>query len=128
MHQSGKIVAYCSAALSVAAVTSVVTPSFASPRSEAPGAVTEQAKTTSGGAGTPNGEVHALAAAVSGGDLPPAASDPAQAASPLLTQPGEAEAPPPEWSTAEVAAALMECVSLLAPVSARDHPARAHPL
>jgi hypothetical protein len=121
MHQSGKIVAYCSAALSVAAVTSIVTLSFVSPRSEAPGAVTEQAKTTSGGA-TPNGEVRALAAAVSGEDSPPAASDPAQASSPLLAQPGEAEAPPPEWSTAEVAAALMECVSLLAPVSAQVIP------
>jgi len=123
MHQSGKIVAYCSAALSVAAVTSVVTLSFVSPRSKAPGAVTEQAKTTSGGPATPNGEVRALAAAVSGGDPSPAASDEApQASSPLLTQPGEAEAPPPEWSTAEVAAALMECVSLLAPVSAQVIP------
>jgi hypothetical protein len=113
MHQSGKIVAYCSAALSVAAVTSVVTLSFISPRSEAPGAVTEQAKTTSGGA-TPNGEVRALAAAVSGDDARPAGSDEAQASSP--------PAPPPEWSTAEVAAALMECVNLLAPVSAEVIP------
>lgn len=113
MHQSGKIVAYCSAALSVAAVTSVVTLSFVSPRSEAPGAVTEQAKTTSAGA-TPNGEVRALAAAVSGGDPSPAASDESQASSP--------PAPPPEWSAAEVGAALMECVSLLAPVSAQVIP------
>jgi hypothetical protein len=112
MHQSGKIVAYCSAALSVAAVTSVVTLSFVSPRSDAPGAVTEQAKTTSAGA-TPNGEVRALAAVVSGGE--PAASGEA----PQVSSP---PAPPPEWSTAEVAAALMECVSVLAPVSANVIP------
>jgi hypothetical protein len=131
MHQSGKIVAYCSAALSVAAITSFVTLSVVSPwmgasRSAArpgePEAVSEQAKTPPGGAATPSEQVLALAAAVSGPDPQPAASDPAQAGSPPLSpaapQAGETEAPPPQWSTAEVAAALMECVNLLAPVAA----------
>jgi hypothetical protein len=110
MHQSGKIVAYCSAALSVAAVLSVITLSFVSPRSGAPGAVTEQVKTTSGDT-APDGGVRALAAAVSGEDPLPAASDQAPQAS-------STPVPPLEWSTAEVAAALMECVSQLAPVTA----------
>jgi hypothetical protein len=133
MHQSGKIVAYCSAALSVAAIMSVVTLSVVSfwmgarsnaARPGAPKAVSEQAKTPPGGAATPSEQVLALAAAVSGPDPQPAAQDPAQAASPPLPpapaapQTGETEAPPPQWSTAEVAAGLMECVNLLAPVTA----------
>ena len=137
MHQSGKIVAYCSAALSVAAIASGVTLSVVFPwigpaskatRSEAPGAVSEQAKTLPQAAVTPSQEVRALAAAVSGPDPLPAAPGPVPEASPPLApapaapQAGEAEAPPPEWSTAEVAAALMECVNLLAPVSAQVIP------
>ena len=124
MHQSGKIVAYCSAALSVAAITSFVTLSVVIPRLGTPEAVSEQAKTPPGGAAAPSEQVLALAAAVSGPDPQPAAPDPAQAASPPLPpapaapQAGETEAPPPQWSTAEVAAALMECVNLLAPVAA----------
>ena len=133
MHQSGKIVAYCSAALSVAAVTSFVTLSGVSlwmgARSNAgrpgePEAVSEQAKTPPGSAATPSEQVLALAAAVSGTDPQPAAQGPAQAASPPLPpapaapQASETEAPPPQWSTSEVAAALMECVNLLAPVAA----------
>jgi hypothetical protein len=124
MHQSGKIVAYCSAALSVAAITSFVTLSVVIPRLGTPQAVSEQAKTPPGGAATPSEQVLALAAAVSGPDPQPAAQDPAQAASPPLPpapaapQAGETEAPPPQWSTSEVAAALMECVNLLAPVAA----------
>jgi hypothetical protein len=137
MHQSGKIVAYCSAALSVAAIASGVTLSVVFPwigpasnaaRSEAPEAVSEQAKTLPQAAATPSQEVRALAAAVSGPDPLPAAPGPAPEASPPLApapaapQAGEAEAPPPEWFTAEVAAALMECVNLLAPVSAQVIP------
>ena len=124
MHQSGKIVAYCSAALSVAAITSFVTLSVVIPRLGTPQAVSEQAKTPPGGAAAPSEQVLALAAAVSGPDPQPAASDPAQAGSPPLSpapaapQAGETEAPPPQWSTADVAAALMECVNLLAPVAA----------
>jgi hypothetical protein len=137
MHQSGKIVAYCSAALSVAAITSVVTLSVVAPwmgawsnaaRPNTSEAVSEQAKTPPGGAATPSEQVLALAAAVSGPDPQAAAQDPAQAASPSLPptaaapQAGEAEAPPPQWSTAEVAAGLMECVNLLAPVTAEVVP------
>ena len=124
MHQSGKIVAYCSAALSVAAITSFVTLSVVIPRLGTPQAVSEQAKTPPGGAATPSEQVLALAATVSGPDPQPATQDPAPQASPPLPpapaapQAGETEAPPPQWSTAEVAAALMECVNLLAPVAA----------
>src|SRR6185312_12183559 len=121
MHQSGKIVAYCSAALSVAAITSFVTLSVVIPRLGTPQAVSEQAKTPPGGASE---QVLALAAAVSGPDPQPAPQGPAQAASspfspaPAAPQAGETEAPPPQWSTSEVAAALMECVNLLSPVAA----------
>ena len=124
MHQSGKIVAYCSAALSVAAITSFVTLSVVIPRLGTPQAVSEQAKTPPGGAAAPSEQVLALAAAVSGPDPQPAPQGPAQAASsplspaPAAPQAGETEAPPPQWSTSEVAAALMECVNLLAPVAA----------
>jgi hypothetical protein len=124
MHQSGKIVAYCSAALSVAAITSFVTLSIIIPRLGTLEAVSEQAKTPPGGAAAPSEQVLALAAAVSGPDPQPAAQGPVQAASPPLPpapavpQAGQTEAPPPQWSTAEVAAALMECVNLLAPVAA----------
>src|SRR6478735_7420803 len=121
MHQSGKIVAYCSAALSVAAITSFVTLSIVIPRLGTPQAVSEQAKTPPGGAATPSEQVLALAATVSGPDPQPATQDPAPQASlplPAAPQAGETEAPPPQWSTAEVAAALMECVNLLAPVAA----------
>jgi hypothetical protein len=118
MHQSGKIVAYCSAALSIAAIASGVTLSVVSPwlgfssnaaRPDAPGAVSEQAKTSSAGATTATEEVRALAASVSGPNPQPSAQD-------------AAPAPPPQWSTAEVDAALMECVNLLAPVSAEVIP------
>ncbi|MGH6825467.1 extensin family protein [Methyloceanibacter sp.] len=137
MHQSGKIVAYCSAALSAAAIASFVTLSVISPwiglssnaaRRDAPEAASEQAKTPSGDAATPTEEVRALAATVSGHDPQRATQDPAPAASPPLVeaaatpQAGEAEAPPPQWSTAEVDAALMECVNLLAPVTAQVIP------
>jgi hypothetical protein len=134
MHQSGKIVAYCSAALSVAAITSVVTLSVVSPwmsaRSNAavPEAVSEQTKTPSGSAATPSEQVLALAAALSGPDPRPISQDPAPATSPSLPpapaapQSRETEAPPPRWSTAEVAAGLMECVNLLAPVTAEVIP------
>ena len=124
MHQSGKIVAYCSAALSVAAITSVVTLSIIIPRLGTPEAVSEQAKTPSEGAAAPSEQVLALAATVSGPDPQPATQGTVPAASPPLPpaptapQAGETEAPPPQWSTAEVAAALMECVNLLAPVTA----------
>ena len=137
MHQSGKIVAYCSAALSVAAIASGVTLSVVFPwigpasnaaRSEAPEAVSEQAKTLPrGGRDTkPRGPCPRRGGF--GPDPLPAAPGPAPEASPPLApapaapQAGEAEAPPPEWSTAEVAAALMECVNLLAPVSAQVIP------
>ena len=65
MHQSGKIVACCSAALSVAAITSFVTLSVVSPwmgasRIAPRQAVSEQAKTPPGGAATPSEQVLAL--------------------------------------------------------------------
>src|SRR5262249_33935266 len=93
-------------------------------RADVPEAVFEQPKTPSGGAAAPSEQVLALAAAVSGPEHQPAAQNPAQAASPPLppapaaAQARGAEAHPPQWSTAEVAAGLMECVSLLAPVAA----------
>jgi hypothetical protein len=136
MHQSGKIVAYCSAVLSVAAITSVVILSVVSPwlgarlnaaRQAEPEAASEQAKTPSEGAAAPSEQVLALAAAVSGPDPQPATQDSAPVGSslpsaPAAPQASETEMPPPQWSTAEVAAGLMECVNLLAPVAAEVIP------
>ena len=129
MYQSGKIVACCSAAFSVAAITSVVTLSVVSPwmgarsnavRTGAPEAVSEQAETPSGSAAAPS--VLALAAVISGPAPQPATQDPAPVGSPLPSTPAAPQArateAPPQWSTAEVAAGLMECVNLLAPVTA----------
>lgn len=83
----------------------------------------EQAKSP---AETPGlAEVRALAAAVAG---PPPASQqlPAQAPAPTAVDPAmqssEAAAPPPEWTPIEVGTALMECVTLLAPINAQVVP------
>jgi hypothetical protein len=118
MNQSGKIVAYVCTALSAVAMLGVSILFIGAPwieLSRSP-AQSEQAKTSADAAGTPLAEVRALAATISGqptaSEIPQAGTGPA----------GEAAAPPPEWSAVEIGAALMECVSLLAPVNAQVIP------
>ncbi len=138
MYQSGKIVAYCSAALSAAAIAGGVAFSFVFPwigpasnatRLEAPGATSDQAKGPIA-LTMPSADVRALAAEVAGANSPPGTqTGAAEASLPLTPEPAAAAAPavdptapPPEWSQAEVDAALMQCVSMLAPVNAQVIP------
>jgi hypothetical protein len=136
MYQSGKIVAYCSAALSAAAIAGGVGFSFLFPwigpisgvtRLEGPGATSDQAKTPAALA-MPSADVRALALEVAGPDsLPGPQAAATEAALPLTPEPAavpevDPAAPPPQWSQAEVDAALMQCVSMLAPVNAQVIP------
>src|SRR6476661_9302381 len=142
MYQSGKIVARCSTALSIAATASVVT-LFVAARwgvpapdakptetvaAKAAPATPEQSTTAPTQAPTPIEDLRALAETVAGPEPPPAPQIPApqilshDAAETAALQAGEAAAPPPQWSETEVAAALMECVNLLAPINARVVP------
>jgi hypothetical protein len=118
MNQSGKIVAYVCTVLSAGAMLGVSILFIGAPwigLSRSP-AQSEQAKTSADAAGKQLAEVRALAGTVSG---QPTASETQFAGSGPA---GEAAAPPPEWSAVEVGAALMECVSLLAPVNAQVIP------
>ena len=142
MYQSGKIVARCSTALSIVATASVVTlfvaarwgvpapdakPTETVAANAAP-ATPEQSTTAPTQAPTPIEDLRALAETVAGPEPPPAPQIPApqilshDAAETAALQAGEAAAPPPQWSETEVAAALMECVNLLAPINARVVP------
>jgi len=117
MNQSGKIVAYVCTALSA-----VATLGFSILFIGAPwiglglsSAQSEQAKSPAGAVGTQFADVRALAATVSG--QPTARETPSAGG-----VAGDAAAPPPEWSAAEIGAALMECVRLLGPVDAQVIP------
>ena len=140
MTQSGKIVAYSSTALSAAAMLGISALLIAAPwigmrpaaqptelaASEARAAQSEQAKSPAEAPGTPLAEVRALAAAVSGpSPLPqatPSGIDPAAQSVETVAP------PPPDWTPVEVGAALMECVSLLAPDQRPGRAARARSL
>ena len=114
MTQSGKIVAYVCTALSAAAMLGISVLVIGAPWiGLGPSlAQSEQAKTPAEALAL--AEVRALAATVSGtpAETPLAGTGAAV----------EAAAPPPEWTPVEVGAALMQCVSLLAPVSAEVIP------
>jgi hypothetical protein len=143
MHQSGKIVAYSSTALSVAAILggftlSIATPRIATPpvvrptetpaRQTAPAASSEQDVIQAEQPSTHIEKLRALAETIAGNKPTPAPQAPAlesstpTAADPMVAQPAEAVARPPQWSETEVAAALMECVHLLAPIAAEVVP------
>jgi hypothetical protein len=115
MNQSGKIVAYVCTALSAAAMLGVSILIIGAPwiGLGPSSAQSEQAKTSAEAAGKQLAEVRALAATVSG--TPPASETPSAGAA--IEAP-----PPPEWTRVEVGAALMQCVSLLAPISAEVIP------
>ena len=116
MNQSGKIVAYVCTALSAAAMLGVSILVIGAPwiGLGPSSAQSVQAKTSADAAGKQLAEVRALVATVSG-----ALSETPQAGTAAAV---EAGAPPPEWSPVEVGAALMQCVSLLAPISAEVIP------
>jgi hypothetical protein len=138
MAQTGKIVARCSTAFSAATIVGIVTLFIAAlwigPASSVRPAESTAAKsapatmTAPEQAPTPIEQVRALAAETIARPEPaPAPQSPAQ----QILSPGapEAAAPqsaepesPPQWSEREVAAALMECVNLLAPISAQVVP------
>jgi len=143
MRQSGKIVAHCSTVLSAAAILGAFTLSFATLRittaphvkpaeaaapQPAPAASSEQDVTQAEQPSTRIEEVRALAETVAGNEPAPAPKMPAPEVSPPVAadataaQPAETAAPPPQWSETEVAAALMECVHLLAPIVAEVVP------
>jgi hypothetical protein len=143
MYQSGKIVGRCSTALSAAATVSVVTlfvaarwivpapdvkPAKSVAAKSTPATSSEQAMTAPEQAPTSIEDVRALVETVAGPEPASAPQVPAlqilshdapEAAAP---QPGEAAALSPQWSETEVAAALMECVNLLAPINAQVVP------
>lgn len=142
-YQTGKIVGRCSTALSAVATVSVVTlfvaarwvvpapdakPTETVAAKSAPATSSEQSTTAPEQAPTPIEDVRALAETVAGPEPAPAPQIPApqilshDAAETAAPQPGEAAAPPPQWSETEVAAALMECVNLLAPINAQVVP------
>jgi hypothetical protein len=112
MTQSGKIIAYVCTALSAAAMLGVSILIIGAPWiGLGPSlAQSEQAKTTAEAARKQLVEVRALAATVSG-----ASSETPQAGTGATV---DAAAAPPEWSPVEVGAALMQCLSLLAPINA----------
>lgn len=116
MTQSGKIIAYVCAALSAAAMIGVSILIIGAPwiGLGPSSAQSEQAKTSAEAARKQLAEVRALAATVSG-----APSETPQAGTGAAVEPA---APPPEWTPVEVGAALMQCVSLLAPISAEVIP------
>ena len=116
MNQSGKIIAYVCTALSAAAMLGVSILVIGAPwiGLGPSSAQSVQAKTSADAAGKQLAEVRALVATVSG-----APSETPQAGTAAAV---EAAAPPPEWSPVEVGAALMQCVSLLAPISAEVIP------
>ena len=120
MNQSGKIIAYVCAyvctALSAAAMLGVSILVIGAPwiGLGPSSAQSVQAKTSADAAGKQLAEVRALVVTVSG-----APSETPQAGTAAAV---EAAAPPPEWSPVEVGAALMQCVSLLAPISAEVIP------
>jgi len=126
MHQSGKIVACCSTALTVAAIlglaslvarqhpfwsraasASVTTATEASPR---PDAASGTERTETGGSDP--------------SPTPQASSTSASDATPANSHPSDESVPPPplQWSDREIEAALMECMHLLAPVTAEVVP------
>ena len=134
MTQSGKIVAYSSTALSAAAMLGISALLIAAPwigmrpaaqptelaSSDAQAAQSEQAKSPAEAPGTPLAEVRALAAEVSGPSLAPEATP--SGTDPAAQSVETVAPPPPDWTPVEVGAALMECVSLLAPVNAQVVP------
>jgi hypothetical protein len=143
MHQSGKIAAYSSTALSAAAILGAFTLSIATPRiatppdvkpaetaapQPEPAASSKQDVTQAEQPSTRIEEVRALAETIAGNKPTPDSQPPAlevstpAAADPMVAQPAEAVASPPQWSETEVAAALMECVQLLAPIAAEVVP------
>jgi hypothetical protein len=143
MQQSGTIVAYCSTVLSAAAILGAFTLAVAPPRIAtaphvkpaetaapqlAPAASSKQDTTQAEQPSTRIEEVRALAKIVAGNEPAPAPKAPAPevsapvAADRTVAQPAETVAPPPQWSETEVAAALMECVHLLAPIAAEVVP------
>jgi hypothetical protein len=118
MNQSGKIIAYVCAALSAAAMLGVSILIIGAPwiGLGPSSAQSEQAKTSAEAAAKQLAEVRALAATVSG-----APSETQQAGTGAAVE-AAPPPPPPEWSPVEVGAALMQCVSLLAPISAEVIP------
>ena len=135
MYQSGKIVARCSTALSAAAslctVTLFIAASWVEPT---PSAISESIAAKSTPArqammeATTLAQVRAFTETLVGPAPVPAPQTPAPRISPpgsaevSASQSGEAVSPPPQWSATEVAAALMECVNLLAPINAQVVP------
>jgi hypothetical protein len=115
MNQSGKIIAYVCTALSAAAMLGISIIVIGAPwiGLGTSSAQSEQAKSSAEAAGKQLAEVRALAATVSGvpSETPQGGTGTAVEA-----------AAPPEWSPIEVGAALMQCVSLLAPISAEVIP------
>ena len=135
MYQSGKLVARSSTALSAAASLGTVTLFIAASWVEpTPSTISESiaAKSTPAGQAmmqaTTLGQACAFAETLAGlapipapQSPPPQISPPGSAEAPA-PQSGEAVPPPPQWSETEVAAALMECVNLLAPINAQVVP------
>ena len=119
MNQSGKIVAYVCTALSAAAMLGISIIVIGAPwiGLGTSSAQSEQAKTSAEAAAKQLAEVRALAATVSG-----APSETQQAGTGAAVEAAPPPPPPPEWSPVEVGAALMQCVSLLAPISAEVIP------
>ena len=115
MNQSGKIIACVCVALSAAAMLGVSILIIGAPwiGLGPSSAQSEQAKTSAEAAGKQLAEVRALAATVSG-----APSETPQAGIGAAVE----APPPPEWTPIEVGAALMQCVSLLAPIGAEVIP------
>jgi hypothetical protein len=143
MYQSGKIVARCSTALSAATTLGAVTlffiaglsirpapnvkPAESVAAKSAPTTGSESTTATLEQALTPIEQVRALAETIAGPGPAPAA----QSSAPQILSPGAPEAAvpqfakpelPTEWSETEVAAALMQCVNLLAPINAQVVP------
>jgi hypothetical protein len=140
MYQSGRIAGRCSTALSAAATLGIVTLSIAAPCVGFPGGAmsgsvavkstiatgSEQVTTETGQSAKTLAQLRAFAATIAGPELASGSPAPTPQVSPpavaSVDQPGEPVTPPPQWSQTEVAAALMECVNLLAPINAQVVP------
>jgi hypothetical protein len=137
MYQSGKIVARCSTALSAATTLGAVTLLFIAGLSIGPAPNVKPAESVAAKSAPTTGseqatatleQVRALAETIAGPEPAPAAQSTAPqvfspdapgAAAPQSAKPDEL---PTQWSETEVAAALMQCVSLLAPINAQVVP------